>query len=101
MGMVELSEKFLAAIAGWPVIFEARKILASGRVLKAAYDPPLLRGAVRAGSRTYASGLRLVSAIDIENICSCRISQAEGEGMICAHSVAVALAVLHGEPETR
>ncbi len=92
--MVELSEKFLAAVAGWPVIFEARKILATGRVLKAAYEPPLLKGAVRAGSRTYASGLRIRSVSDVENICSCRISQVEGDGMICQHSVAVALAVL-------
>lgn len=91
---MELSEKFLAAAAGWPVVFEARKIFAAGRVLRAVYDPPLLKGAVRAGSRTYASGLRIVSAGDVENICSCRISQVEGDGMICAHSVAVALVVL-------
>lgn len=93
-GMVALSEKFLASTAGWPVVMEARKILAAGRVSRAVYSPPLLKGAVRAGSRTYASGLRILSAADVENICSCRISQVEGDGMICAHSVAVALAVL-------
>lgn len=94
--MVPLNEQFLAAIAGWPVIFEARKIRAAGRVKRAAYEPPLLKGAVRAGARLYASGLRLRSAHDVENICSCRISQGDGEGMICAHSVAVALEVIHG-----
>lgn len=94
--MVELSEKFLASIAGWPVVFEARKILASGRVKRAAYEPPLLKGAVRAGSRLFASGLSIISERDVENICSCRASQVEGEGMICPHSVAVALAVIHG-----
>jgi uncharacterized Zn finger protein len=103
--MVPLTEKLLAALAGWPVVFEARKLRAAGKVKAARYDPPLLKGAVRAGSRLYASGLRLVSATDVENICSCRLSQAEGDGMICPHSVAVALEVIHGgsppHPPTR
>jgi hypothetical protein len=94
--VVTISEKFLAAVAGWPVVFAARKIRAAGRVKRAQYDPPLLKGAVRAGSRLFASGLRIVSEREVENICSCRISQVEGDGMICAHSVAVALEVLHG-----
>ena len=96
--MVALTEKLLAAVAGWPVVFEARKIRAAGRVKRARYEPPLLQGAVRAGSRLFASGLRIVSPTEVENICSCRISQVDGDGMICAHSVAVALEVIHGEP---
>lgn len=99
--MVTLTEKLLAALAGWPVVLEARKIRAAGKVKAAIYEPPLLKGAVRAGSRLYASGLRLVSPQEVENICSCRLSQAEGDGMICAHSVAVALEVIHGKDETR
>ena len=95
--MVPLTEKFLAAIAGWPVVFEARKIRAAGKVKAARYEPPILKGAVRAGSRLFASGLRLTSPNEVENICSCRASQVEGDGMICAHSVAVALEVIHGE----
>jgi hypothetical protein len=94
--VVALTEKFLASIAGWPVIFEARKIRAAGKVKAARYEPPLLKGAVRAGSRLFASGLRLVSETDVENICSCRASQVEGDGMICSHSIAVALEVIHG-----
>lgn len=93
--MVTLSEKFLAAIAGWPVVFDARKLRAAGRVKRAAYEPPLLKGAVRAGSRLFASGMRIVSPTEVENICSCRTSQVDGDGMICAHSVAVALEVIH------
>jgi len=96
--MVHLTEKFLAAVAGWPVVFEARKIRAAGKVKAARYEPPLLKGAVRAGSRLYASGLRIASPQEVENICSCRLSQAEGDGMICPHSVAVALEVIHGGP---
>ena len=101
--MVPLTEKLLAALAGWPVVFEARKIRAAGRVKRASYEPPLLKGAVRAGSRLFASGLRIVSPEEAENICSCRVSQADGDGMICAHSVAVALEIIHGgekHPET-
>ncbi len=94
--MHTLTEKFLAAIAGWPIVFEARKIRAAGRVKRAVYEPPLLKGAVRAGSRLYASGLRISSTAEVENICSCRASQADDDGMICAHSVAVALEVIHG-----
>ena len=101
--MVTLTEKLLAALAGWPVVFEARKIRAAGRVKRAVYEPPLLKGAVRAGSRLFASGLRILSTSEVENICSCRASQADGDGMICAHSVAVALEVIHsgapGHPE--
>ena len=93
--MVRLTESFLAAIAGWPVVFEARKIRAAGKVKAARYEPPLLKGAVRAGSRLFASGLRLASPTEVENICSCRTSQVEGDGMICPHSVAVALEVIH------
>jgi hypothetical protein len=97
--VVPLTEKFLAAIAGWPVVFEARKIRAAGRVKAARYAPPLLQGAVRAGSRLYASGLKIPPGGEVENICSCRLSQAEGDGMICPHSVAIALEVIHGEAE--
>lgn len=97
--VVSLTEKFLASIAGWPVVFEARKMRAAGKVKAARYEPPLLKGAVRAGSRLFASGLRIVSATEVENICSCRASQVEGDGMICPHSVAVALEIIHGAPE--
>jgi hypothetical protein len=90
----------LQHVAGWPVVFEARKIRAAGKVKAARYDPPVLKGAVRAGSRLYASGLRIASPQEVENICSCRISQAEGDGMICPHSVAVALEVIHGDPSS-
>lgn len=97
--VVSLTEKFLASIAGWPVVFEAREIRAAGKVKTARYEPPLLKGAVRAGSRLFASGLRIISATEVENICSCRASQVEGDGMICPHSVAVALEVIHGASE--
>jgi superfamily II DNA or RNA helicase len=94
--MVEISEKMLAAAATWPVVHEAKKLHNGGRVLRASYDPPVLRGAVREGSRTYAAGLKILSAVHIESLCSCKLARTQGK--ICAHSVAVALETLHGPP---
>ena len=88
----ELSEKMLAAAAGWPVVHAARKIRGSGKVSRVSYEHPVLKGAVRSGSRTYGSGLRLGDAI--ENLCGCYESWSEGT--ICAHSVAVALVAMAG-----
>ena len=86
----ELSEKMLAAAAGWPVVHAARKIRDSGKVSRVSYDPPVLKGAVRSGSRTYGAGLRLGASV--ENLCGCYDSWSEG--IICAHSVAVALVAI-------
>ncbi|MBU3666560.1 MAG: hypothetical protein FGM15_11895 [Chthoniobacterales bacterium] len=93
--MSDLSEKALAAAAGWPVVHEARKIRDQGRVLRAIREHDLIKGAVRSGSRTYATGLRLGSVL--ENLCSCGESWMDGK--ICAHSVATALVILQGPPE--
>src|SRR5437762_1720991 len=70
----------------------ARELLKSGRVSEAKYEPPLLSGYVREGAKNYRSGLRIKSAIDIENLCSCWESRSAGK--ICSHSVAVGLGYL-------
>lgn len=89
----ELSEKMLAAAAGWPVVHAARKIRDTGKVLRTSYEPPMIKGAVRSGSRTYGAGLKLGEPV--ENLCACFESWSEGK--ICAHSVAVALVVFAGQ----
>jgi superfamily II DNA or RNA helicase len=71
----------------------ARELLKSGRVSEAKYDPPLLSGYVREGAKNYRSGLRIKSALDVENLCSCWESRSAGK--ICAHSVAVGLGYLN------
>jgi hypothetical protein len=48
-----------------------------------------VRGIFTEGPRKYQSGLRIRSATDVENLCTCPLSR--GRGLICAHSVAVAL----------
>src|SRR5437763_14062746 len=70
----------------------ARELLKSGRVSEPKYEPPLLSGYVREGMKNYRSGLRIKSAIDVENLCSCWESRSAGK--ICAHSVAVGLGYL-------
>ena len=71
----------------------ARELLKSGRVSETKYEPPLLSGYVREGAKNYRSGLRIKSALDVENLCSCWESRSAGK--ICAHSVAVGLGYLN------
>ena len=92
---VPITEKALAAAAGWPVVHAARKLRDTGKVLRVSYDPPLLKGAVRMGSRTYGAGLRL--GPELENLCSCFDSWSEGK--VCVHSVAAALVLMQDGPK--
>ncbi len=70
----------------------ARELVQAGRVGAATYQPPTLSGEVREGGKTYRAGLRIRSATDVENLCTCRESREWGK--VCAHSLAVGLAVL-------
>jgi len=90
---MELTEKFLVSACGWPVFKEARSIHAAGRVSEATYEPPLLKGKVVSQGKPFLAGLKIRSAIDVENLCPCRDSRVRA--IICAHSVAVGLEVLH------
>ncbi|MEI6280124.1 MAG: SNF2-related protein [Verrucomicrobiae bacterium] len=90
---MELTEKFLVSMCGWPVFKEARAIHAAGRVSEAAYEPPLLKGKVESQGKAFLSGLRIRNAIDVENLCPCRDSRVRG--IICAHAVAVGIEALH------
>jgi superfamily II DNA or RNA helicase len=89
---MELTEKFLISMCGWPVFKQAQAIHASGRVTDATYEPPLLKGRLSEGGKEFLCGLKINNRIDVENICPCRDSRVRG--IICAHSVAVGLQVL-------
>jgi hypothetical protein len=93
---VPITEKLLSGAGGWQAIKAARELLKAGRVGAATYEAPLLAGEVREGAKNYRAGLRIRSASDLENICSCR--DAREWGKICAHSLAVGLAYLAPEP---
>lgn len=79
-------------MGGWDVMKHARAMHAAGRVAEASYEPPVLRGKITEGGKTFPAGLRMRNAIDVENLCPCRDSRVRG--MICAHSVAVGLEVI-------
>jgi superfamily II DNA or RNA helicase len=93
VSVISVTEKLLLNAGGWQAMKPARELLKSGRVSEAKYEPPLLTGYVREGAKSYRSGLRIKSAIDVENLCSCWESRSAGK--ICAHSVAVGLAHLN------
>src|SRR4051812_6845528 len=95
MSFTELTEAFLAKIAGWEAIKNARALVAGGKVLSSNWTPPLLKGVVSEGSTSYRAGLVIKDTVNIDNLCSCRASRSSG--MICAHSVAVGLHHLQRE----
>jgi superfamily II DNA or RNA helicase len=95
-GTLELTEKLLVDIGGWPAFGRAKGLHSAGVVSEATFDGTVLRGRIRQGEKFFFSGLRIVSARDIENLCSCRESQMRG--LICDHAMAVGLAILRPAP---
>ena len=89
---MEITEKLLVSLSGWPVFKEAKSIRNAGRIQDAVYAPPILKGRLTEGGREFSAGLRIRNPVDIENLCPCRDSRQRG--LICAHSVAVALQIL-------
>ena len=77
---------------GWQAVKLARAFVDSGRVVSAAYQPPILKGLVRTGEQEFRAGLKINSPSDVENLCTCRESRQWGA--ICAHSLAVGYALL-------
>ena len=86
---VELTEAFLAEVAGWDVMKRARVYLAQGQVASSYWAPPLLRGVVQTDGMTFRGSLVIHNSVDIENLCNCR--EAREWGKICAHAIAVGL----------
>ncbi len=89
---MELTEKLLVSLGGWPAFGRAKGLHDAGAVSEATYDPPLLKGKIRQGGKTFLSGLKITSSSDIENLCPCRDSRQRG--IICEHALAIGLAVL-------
>ena len=94
---MELTEKFLVSLGGWPVFKEAKAIRDAGRISEATYEPPLLKGRISEGGREFLTGLKIKNPVDIENLCPCRDSRQRG--LICAHSIATALEIIAPAPK--
>ena len=90
--MTPLTDKLLVDAGGWQAMKEARQLVAADRVTDARYEPPELVGRVRGAETEFRSGLRILSKTDIVNTCTC--AESRRWGRICAHSLAVGLAVL-------
>lgn len=90
--MIPITERFLSDAGGWQALKQARSLHQMGRVIAAKYEPPLLDGRVREGEQEFRSGLKILSASNVENLCTCRESRLRG--MICAHSLAVGLEII-------
>ena len=96
MPEIRITEKFLIDTGGWQALKHAKALLEMGRVVSFNYTPPVLHGLVREGEIEYRAGLKIRSYTDVENLCSCRDSREWGT--ICAHSLALALALIQPKP---
>ncbi len=91
---MELTEKWLNNAAGWQVLKEARAIWKAGAVISASYEGKLLRGVVAGGGQQRVAGFVINGPTDLDNLCKCPTARRFGQ--VCAHSVAVALTIIHG-----
>ncbi len=96
---MELTDKWLNNAAGWQVAKQARQLWKSGAVAEADYQGALLKGVVIAGGKRLVAGFVINSATDLDNLCKCPTARRYGQ--VCAHSAAVALAVIHGKSEPK
>ena len=96
--LIPITERFLSECGGWQVLREARSIHDAGRVLEVSYTPPTLQGRVKTADSEVRAGLKILSASNVENLCTCRESRREGR--ICAHSLALGLEIAKPKPKT-
>lgn len=89
---MEITEKWLGEIGGWQAMKAARALVQAGVVSDIRTDAGLVRGTAGSGKVRHQAGLRIRSRTDVENLCTCPASR--GRGLICEHSLAVALAAI-------
>lgn len=87
---MEITEKWLGEIGGWQVMKTARGLVDAGLASATSVDNGLIRGVAGSGKMKFTTGLRIRSKSDVENLCTC--PHARRTGMMCEHSLAVALA---------
>ena len=89
---IPITEKLLSGAGGWQAMKAARELVKAGGSRARPTSRRCLQAKCARGRKTYRAGLRIRSASEIENICTCRESREWGK--ICAHSLAVGLAYL-------
>jgi len=90
---MEFTEKWLGEIGGWQAMKAARGLVDAGLVELQSAQGTLVRGLAGSGKMKFACGLRIKTRTDVDNLCTCPASR---RGMICEHSLAVAL--MHIKP---
>lgn len=88
---MEITEKWLGEIGGWQAMKAARGLVEAGLVSVQTAAEGRIRGLAGGGKMKFACGLAIRSLKDVDNLCTCPSAR---RGLICEHSLAVALAHL-------
>jgi superfamily II DNA or RNA helicase len=91
--MTEWNEATLRGAASWKAFKEGKTLFENGAVTGAKATDGMWSGSVREGKRTYRTAVKLISVTNLETRCGCPENQSTGA--VCAHGVAVGLAVLN------
>ncbi len=93
-----LTHKIIKDWAGWRAFRDGKTLFEREVVEKVEYDHPFVTGQLALGIRGMRSKFEILSDGFVENHCPCR--QNQERGMICAHLVALGLAVVrqHTDP---
>ncbi|MCS6772323.1 MAG: SNF2 family helicase [Kiritimatiellae bacterium] len=96
---IPFTQKMLLDWAGASIFRDAQMMYERGAVQEAIFEAPLIRGVISFGNRTIHTRARVLSDGTCENLCPCRDSTERG--IICAHVIAVGLALVrrHADPE--
>jgi superfamily II DNA or RNA helicase len=92
---MEITEKWLGDIGGWQALKTAREYVRLGSVKNASREGDTFRGLVGEGRAAYKTALIVHDHRRVDCQCGCPDAR---RGLICAHSVAVALYDLQGAP---
>ncbi|MCX7817710.1 MAG: DEAD/DEAH box helicase [Kiritimatiellae bacterium] len=95
--MIDLTDERLLGWGGERKLQDARRLLERETVEEIIVEPPVVRGTLRSTVRCLRTGFRLLQGGCVESLCPCYESRERG--VICAHVIALALAVRHRQLE--
>lgn len=97
--MIPFTQKLLMEWAGPSVYRDAQALLERGAVQVVSFEPPFIRGTLSYGNRSLDSRSRICEDGTCESFCPCRDNQERG--IICAHVIALGLALIRkaNDPE--
>jgi hypothetical protein len=90
---MEMTEKWLGDIGGWQALKSAREYVRMGVVADAEQKGQVYSGLVGTGARRFRVIMTVKDARNVDCQCGCPEAR---RGLICAHALAVGLALMHG-----